>query len=166
MITLAIDKNSPFLGEECPFCEHPFAPGDEVIICPECAGRHHIHCWRTNNGRCAVTDCSGADIPEETEEESNEEIREAEPDSTPPPAPAPPQREPRQQRPPTHYSCAQSCLVLAIALSILIFAVSCFGLWAIADYLMLEVWGWQYRDPLSSATAIPQLITAVSAQML
>ena len=161
MITLAIDKNSPFLGEECPFCEHPFAPGDEVIICPECAARHHIHCWRTNNGRCAVADCPGADIPAEVEEENREDIPETEPEITPPP-----QREPRQQRTPTHYSCAQSCLVLAIALSILIFAVSCFGLWAIADYLMLEVWGWQYRDPLSSTISIPQFVTAVSVQML
>lgn len=163
MITLAIDKNSPFLGEECPFCEHPFAPGDEVIICPECATRHHIHCWQTNNGRCAVEDCRGEDIPEEDEVETVAE-------ETAVPLPTTSTREPAQQAPPQrvprHYSCAQSCLVLSIALSILIFAVACFGLWAIADYLMLEVWGWQYRAPLSSAIDFPQFIAAVSVKIL
>lgn len=155
MITLAIDKNSPFLGEECPFCEHPFAPGDEVIICPECAARHHTHCWQTNNGRCAVDGCTGADIPDE--ENIEETVAEESTAVSPPPQPLAP-----NPQPPTHYSCAQSCLVLAIALAILIFAVSCFGLWAIADYLMLEVWGWQYREPLSSTINLPQLVTAVS----
>ena len=159
MITFAIDKNSPFLGEECPFCEHPFAPGDEVIICPECATRHHTHCWQTNNARCAVEECLG-------QETSDEEEVEEENTAVPPPTSAPEESQQNQQRPPVHYSCAQSCLVIAIALSILIFAVACFGLWAIADYLMLEVWGWQYRDPLSEAINLPQLVTAVSMQML
>jgi hypothetical protein len=35
--------------------------------------------------------------------------------------------------------------------AIILIAVSCFGLWAIADYVMLEKLGWQYRAPLSGS---------------
>jgi hypothetical protein len=49
--------------------------------------------------------------------------------------------------------CAQTCLILAIAVAIILFAVGCFGLWAIADYLMLQVWDIPYR-----ATMTPGLI--------
>jgi hypothetical protein len=46
------------------------------------------------------------------------------------------------------FHCAQSCLVIAIAVAIVFVAIGCFGLWAILDYIMLEILGWQYRDPL------------------
>lgn len=35
-----------------------------------------------------------------------------------------------------------------------IIAFSCFGLWAIADYIMMEVLGWQYRQPLSGIAPV------------
>ncbi|HZD11747.1 MAG TPA: hypothetical protein VE553_10430 [Candidatus Binatia bacterium] len=62
--------------------------------------------------------------------------------------------------PESSFSCAQSCLILAIAISIIIFAVSCFGLWAILDYVMVEVLGWQYRQPISEL--LPHLSTLVA----
>ena len=50
--------------------------------------------------------------------------------------------------------CARTCLLLAIALAIILFALGCYGLWAIADYFMLQVWEIPYRTPLT-----PGLIT-------
>ena len=45
--------------------------------------------------------------------------------------------------------CARTCLLLAIALAIILFALGCYGLWAIADYFMLQVWEIPYRAPLA-----------------
>ncbi len=47
---------------------------------------------------------------------------------------------------PWHQRWAQSCLILAIALAIVLFGFSCFGLWAIADYILLHVLEWGYRS--------------------
>jgi high-affinity nickel permease len=60
-----------------------------------------------------------------------------------------------QTLPARSFHCAQSCLLIAIAIAILLFAVGCFGLWAIADYVMIDILGWQYRDPI--AEIIPLL---------
>jgi hypothetical protein len=51
--------------------------------------------------------------------------------------------------PSTNVGCAQSCLLLSIAFAILLVAIGCFGLWAIADYIMIEVLQWPYREPLT-----------------
>ncbi len=45
--------------------------------------------------------------------------------------------------------CAQACLIVSIAIAIVLIAAGCFGLWAIADYILIEELGWQYRSPLS-----------------
>jgi hypothetical protein len=46
------------------------------------------------------------------------------------------------------FGCAQSCLLLAIAAAIVLVAIGCFGLWAIADYIMINVLDWPYRGEL------------------
>lgn len=142
---ILIDKQSPFLGECCALCKEPFAPGQEIIVCPEDATRHHVHCWRMNDDHCAAYGCNGrGDVITRTpfvEDEvlEGEVVAEGsdEPDSK------------VRTLPTSSFSCAQSCLLLAIAVSILIFALSCFGLWAMLDYIMIERLGWQYREPLS-----------------
>lgn len=45
--------------------------------------------------------------------------------------------------------CAQACLVVGIALAIVLIATGCFGLWAIADYILIDQLGWQYRSPFT-----------------
>jgi hypothetical protein len=49
--------------------------------------------------------------------------------------------------------------------AIIFFAIGCFGLWAIADYLMIEVLGWHYRDPLAGfiplINSVPSILTLV-----
>ncbi len=136
---VVITKQSPFLGEECALCKNPFAPGDEVIVCPEDSSRHHTHCWRANGNRCAAYGCSGHG--------------EIEAPTAPEPAPA----APTANQPPTatangrlqqtarRLGCGQGCLLIGVAIAIIFFSIGCFGLWAIADYIMLEVLGWQYR---------------------
>ncbi len=135
-----VDKKSPFLGEACALCKQPFAPGDELAICPEDATRHHVHCWRAYGNKCTAYGCMGrgeimGDVPASggrVETASDSKV---------------------QTLPARSFHCAQSCLVIAIAVSIILFAIGCFGLWAIADYLMLEVFHLPYRAPLTQIIA-------------
>lgn len=136
---VSIDKGSPFLGEDCALCKQPFAPGDEIIVCPEDATRHHVQCWRANGNKCSAYGCLGRGAA-----------------ASSPAAPPPDERlESRRSgdskvytRPTASFHCAQSCLLIAVGISILLFAIGCFGLWAIADYIMMEILNWQYRAPI------------------
>lgn len=149
-----IDKQSPFLGESCALCKEPFAPGEEIIICPDDATRHHVHCWVANGNKCTAYGCSGRGEPilpepyREEPEEDEDELDEAEQEDEPNVVRTP--RRKVRTMPSTSFGCAQGCLYLAIAFAIVVIALSCFGLWAIFDYLMLEVWNLPYREPLSS----------------
>ena len=152
-----IDKQSPFLGESCALCKEPFSPGEEIVICPEDATRHHIYCWRANGNACSAYGCRGrgsvitrSPFVEEDVDVVAEEVVD-EPDSK------------VRTLPSSSFSCAQSCLVMAIAISIVLFAVSCFGLWAMLDYILIDVLGWQYREPLSALfSTLPALVSFVS----
>jgi len=55
--------------------------------------------------------------------------------------------------------CAQACLIISIAFAIVLIAAGCFGLWAIADYILIDVLGWQYRSPLTG-TILPAVFWA------
>ena len=155
----AVDKASPFLGEECALCKQPFAPGDELVVCPEDASRHHTYCWQANHNHCSAYGCNGqGEIviapPRHNGASANGRgrirhwprqiaanetlisLRQIHPET-----PIQPHR---------HFGVAQSCLVIAIAAAILIVSFSCFGLWAIADYIMMEILDWTYRVPIGS----------------
>ena len=141
---VVVDKRSPFLGEACALCKQPFAPGDQLAICPEDATRHHARCWQANGNRCTAYGCRGhgrvVGLEPPRVRTSSTESGESK----------------VQTLPARGFHCAQSCLVVAIAVAIILFAVGCFGLWAIADYIMIEVLGWQYRDPV--AGVVPFLV--------
>lgn len=138
--TATIDKRSPFLGEECALCKDPFAPGEEIVICPDDGSRHHDHCWVANGNKCAAYGCAGQGALGEATEEG----------SLPPPFAE--ERNGRRviTRPSSSFGCGQSCLLIAIAISIIFFSIGCFGLWAIFDYLMLNLWDMPYRAPFSN----------------
>jgi hypothetical protein len=151
---VTITKQSPFLGEECALCKNPFAPGDEVIICPEDSSRHHTHCWRANGNKCAAYGCRGrGEIESETPETAVPEPS-PQPTTNPPPAA---EMNGRFQRTARRLGCGQGCLLVGVAIAIIFFSIGCFGLWAIADYIMLEVLGWQYRVPEAGAI-LPQIV--------
>lgn len=57
--------------------------------------------------------------------------------------------------------CAQSCLVISIALAIVLIAAGCFGLWAVADYILIEMLGWQYRAPFTGSITPSALIASL-----
>jgi hypothetical protein len=133
-----VDKESPFIGEDCALCKQPFAPGDELAICPEDATRHHVHCWRAYGNKCTAYGCTGRGVVLTEEEVETEERRRTAESTT-------------KTLPDRSFHCAQSCLLIAIAIAIIIFAVGCFGLWAIADFLMMEVFNLPYRAPLTGA---------------
>jgi hypothetical protein len=152
---ITITKQSPFLGNECVLCKNPFAPGDEIVVCPEDSSRHHTRCWRANGNKCAAYGCHGrGEIEAETA---------TEPETPAPPSITRPNPEPasnvngRIQRTANRFGCGQGCLLVGIAIAIIFFSIGCFGLWAIADYIMLEVLGWQYRVPEASLI-LPQIL--------
>ncbi len=151
-----ITKQSPFLGEECALCKNPLAPGDEAVICPEDSTRHHAHCWRANGSKCASYRCRGRGEIETAENTTSPPPRQQ--PENPPPTNQPPAANPngRIQRTANRFGCGQGCMLVAIAIAIIFFSIGCFGLWAIADYIMLEVLGWQYRVP-EAGTLLPQI---------
>ena len=157
-----IDGPASPLGERCALCKERFELGDEVIICPADGTPHHVHCWQANDNHCSAYGCTGSGRPilrtplvEEVDEGADEAVIEGEV-VTPPPAAAESARERHGRRskvrtyPASSFSCTQTCLIIAIALSIIFFAVGCFGLWAMLDYLFMEILGWQYREPLTA----------------
>ena len=149
---VVVDKRSPFLGEACALCKQPLSPGDELAICPEDATRHHAHCWRANGNKCTAYGCTGHGELLEFSTAGATILRRGEAGS---------QADSKVQTLPARsFHCAQSCLIVAIAVAIILFAIGCFGLWAIADYVMIDVLGWYYRDPL------PGLILFFSATSL
>ena len=153
-----IDKRSPFIGESCALCKEPFAPGEEIIICPSDATRHHVYCWRANRNRCAAYGCEGRGEPvvRTASREDGAEIAAA---TVAPAARTTPSSKVRTL-PSSSLGCAQSCLLVAIAFAIVAIAVGCFGIWAMLDYLFINVLGWEYREPLSALAT--QLLPVVS----
>jgi hypothetical protein len=139
---ILVDKRSPFLGEACALCKQPFGPGDEVVVCPEDATRHHVFCWRAHGDKCTAYGCDGhGEVLTDARIVSGGQRRT--------------QSEGRgetkvQTLPARSFHCAQSCLLIAIAIAIILIAIGCFGLWAIADFIMIEVLGYQYREPVAS----------------
>lgn len=145
---IVIHKQSPFLGEECALCKAPLSPGDEIVICPQDGSRHHTQCWQANHNRCSAYGCTGhgeliTDAPALTAGAAADALPDTEPETAVGTA--------ANQPVPRFITLSQGCLIIAIAIAIVLFAAACFGLWAIADYIMIDVLGWQYRAPLSGA---------------
>lgn len=147
---ILLSKESEIVGEECALCRHPLAPGDVAVICPADGSRHHSQCWQANGNRCTAYGCSGNGEVVTTPAEEVERGRAATADV--------PHLESRRSKvrvlPSSSLGCAQSCLLLSIAAAIILIAIGCFGIWAIADYVMLEILELPYRvptaDPISS----------------
>ena len=155
-------KESGLPGNECALCKEPFGSGDLLIECPEDGAVHHTWCWRENGNHCTAAGCDGygeirgwADDGDESGEPDDldeveyeedgyafedDENGEASPEDEVSAETAPP-----PTRVPFMLQLSQSCLVLAIAVAIIVMTFSCFGLWAILDYVALEVMGWDYR---------------------
>jgi hypothetical protein len=157
---VVVDKQSPFLGEACALCKQPFAPGDELAICPVDATRHHVHCWRAYGNRCTAYGCTGRGEIVDSQTLAPDTGR---PSSRPQATVLRSGDSKVQTLPASGFHCAQSCLLLAIAIAIILFAIGCFGLWAIADYIMMEVLGWQYRAPMEGALPLTELSVFLSS---
>ena len=140
---VVVDKRSPFMGEACALCKEPIAPGDELVVCPEDGSRHHVRCWRAYGDKCSAYGCTGHGEVMDSADYGGARIRTVR------------RRGKRgetkvQTLPERSFSCAQSCLLISIAVAILLLAIGCFGLWAVADYILIDVLEWQYREPVAS----------------
>ena len=134
-----VSKHSPHIGEECALCHAPFAPGEFLVICPEDGVRHHVHCWESNDNRCTALGCSG------TAPIFDPLLGPARVTGRPRVvSPAQPSSKVRTM-PETSFSFVRGCTFLAVAAAILLLGIGCFGLWAIADFLLVEVLEWNYR---------------------
>ncbi len=160
---IRVPPPSPFLEEACALCKQPFAPGDEVVVCPMDEARHHVQCWQANQNRCSALGCNGrGEVEPETAVPPT-------PSSQPPPGDArvvtvqsPGQRSKVITMPSTQYGCSYTCLLLSIAIAILLFSVGCFGLWLIADYVVgcgLHMdYGGLSCPPTATPTLMPGLL--------
>ena len=143
-----VNKRSTHLGAECALCKELFAPNDEIVICPEDGTRHHARCWQANGNHCTALGCDGDGVLQTA----------VSPTPQAPQLPQLPRIFRRLRLPINSIAMAQTFLIFAIAFAIILIAFSCFGLWAIADFIMMELLGWEYRDPLSSAIITPVLL--------
>ncbi len=148
-----IDEASPFFGESCALCKESFAEGDELIICPEDGSRHHNHCWRANGNKCTAYGCSGEGeiLPRNARRQRRHRTQVIIQEGG-----ERPQSKVRTM-PSSNFGCAQTCLFISIAIAIVLIAAGCFGMWAVADYILIEVLGWQYRSPFTGV-ALPAIL--------
>lgn len=159
---VAVDPDSPFFGEQCALCKEQFADGDKLVICPRDGSRHHSHCWEANGNKCTAYGCTGHG-------EVQHQPRRARRSQNGPTIITQEGRSTGSTRskvramPSSNFGCAQSCLLIAIALAIVLIAFGCFGLWAIADFIVQDVLGWQYRTPVSGALPAGDMLMHLSA---
>jgi hypothetical protein len=139
-----VDNESPFQGEDCALCKEAFATGDEIVICPDDGSRHHVHCWRANGNRCTAYGCTGFGdvLPRQSQPRTRRQSRVVTQGEAA-------TRSKVRAMPSSSIGCAQACLIVSIAIAIVLIAAGCFGLWAIADYILIEELGWQYRSPFT-----------------
>jgi Prokaryotic RING finger family 1 len=150
-----VSETSPFLGDRCALCKEAFVAEDRLVICPQDGSRHHLACWQANGNRCTAYGCDG--YGQVLTERRNAAVR-------PSAGPVIPSREGGRfskvrTLPSSNFGCAQTCLVMSIALAIVLIAAGCFGLWAIADYVLVEVLEWPYRTPFTGVL-IPSVLTS------
>lgn len=154
-----VNEASPFLGDQCALCKAPFVVGDKLVICPRDGSRHHQECWEANGNHCTAYGCDGQGEVVEARLRSG-----ARPYSQEAPDSSPRGRFSKvRTMPSSNIGCAQSCLVISIALAIILIAAGCFGLWAIADYILIDILGWQYRAPFSGWIAPSTIVASISA---
>ena len=154
-----VNESSPFLGDQCALCKAPFVVDDKLVICPQDGSRHHQECWEANGNKCTAYGCDGQGEVVEARLRSGARpyIQNA----------SDPVQTGRFSKvrtmPSSNIGCAQSCLVISIALAIVLIAAGCFGLWAVADYILIELLGWQYRAPFTSSVTPSTIIASISA---
>ena len=154
-----VDQESPFRGEDCALCKETFSTGDEIVICPEDGSRHHAHCWRANGSKCTAYGCTGFGevLPRQSRLRTRRQSRIVTQDEAS-------TRSKVRAMPTSSMGCAQACLVVSIAVAIVLIAAGCFGMWAIADYILIDQLGWQYRSPFTGM--IPPGILMMDLQSL
>ncbi len=168
-----IGDSSAFLGQTCALCKQEFVSGDEIVICPEDGSRHHAGCWQANGNKCTAYGCTGAGaigvpgrpqgrpVRERPSRRPRVITQEPEPARASTGAARPVPNAPGSKvrtLPAGSFGCARGCLIVAVVLAIVLFAVGCFGLWAIADYLMLNLFHLPYRPPLDTGVVIMSLL--------
>lgn len=156
---VTVNESSPFLGDQCALCKSAFILDDKLVICPQDGCRHHKECWEANGNRCTAYGCDGhGEVVEARLRSGARPYVQTAPDAV-----QMGRFSKVRTMPSSNLGCAQSCLVISIALAIVLIAVGCFGLWAVADYILIEVLGWQYRAPFSGSILPATIFASLNA---
>jgi len=124
--SITLNADSPFLDSTCALCKEAFAPGDEIVICPEDAARHHVDCWQANHNHCSAYGCTGHGLigePAYVAPLEGEIIRGR-------------GRSKVRTMPSVRFGCGRGCCFVIALLTTLLLAASCFGLWSLAERLI------------------------------
>lgn len=129
-----IDENSPFLEEACALCKEGFQVGDEIVVCPDDATRHHLACWQANGNKCTAYGCKGAGVVGKVEilppvsPRARVVGNQTVPSSQQTRSPA---RSKVRVMPALNLSCRTGCFLLLVLLTIVV-GVSCgLAMWAV-----------------------------------
>jgi hypothetical protein len=154
---LRVSSRSAFLEQQCALCKEEFIAGDEIVICPGDGARHHTHCWEANGYKCCAFGCTGdGQISDGTEPTTATHTTSSSTETDENASKV-------RVMPSSSLGCGQSCLLLSIAIAILVMAFGCFGLWAIADYVMINVFEFDYRVPFEGIILpLPLLYTHIA----
>ncbi len=158
LLPVTVDKQSPFLGDPCALCKQPFAPGDDVVICPADGSVHHAHCWRTNGNHCTAYGCDGhGEIGQVIEHQgshtpSRRSRPRVEPIQVGPDLGRGRGRSKVRTMPATSgrvgCGCGRGCSFLFVLLLVLFCGMACFGLWALGDWIAVDLFDSAYRSEL------------------
>lgn len=168
-----LTDTSIFLGQTCALCKQELVSGDEIVICPEDGSRHHVGCWQANGNKCTAYGCTGAGqigvptrplgqpVREHPARRTRVITQDSEHSPIRPPAARPIPNAPGSKvrtLPAGSFGCARTCLFITIILVVILLAISCFGLWALANRIMMPTNSVPIYAPLFEALAfIPAL---------
>ena len=139
---IRVDEQSPFLDDACALCKAPFSPGDELVVCPEDASRHHSQCWEANSNHCAAYGCLGTgELADETAPTQPRVI-------TPGRRVRGNGRSKVRVRPATSLACRRGCFLLAL-FGLMLLITACFGVWMGFDYIFSNISNWLNSTPIT-----------------
>ncbi len=137
-----VDGRSPFLDSNCALCKAPFEAGSELIVCPQDGALHHVHCWQANDNSCSAYGCLGAGEITRSRLRRSPQTRDTNP-TTPTLIDADMRRRPYRSKvrtmPSSNFGCRRGCITISVLLAVFICLLGCFGLWAVADFVINDL---------------------------
>ncbi len=137
-----IDDRSPFLESTCALCKAPFEAGSELVVCPQDGAVHHVDCWQANDNSCSAYGCAGAGEINRSRFRRRPQTRNIA-STTPTLIDADMRRRPYRSKvrtmPSSNFGCRRGCFTISVLLAVFIVLLGCFGVWAVADFVINDM---------------------------